>query len=105
MIKIEDLSVSINDRKILDNFKSDKLSMCLDICHLQASESYMQCDFVREGCGRAVIQRDHGAVWMITSMRIIQHSNLRVGDIITYKTYPRIIDGKKYVFYLEITCH
>jgi endonuclease IV len=28
--------------KILDNFKSDKLSMCLDICHLQASESYMK---------------------------------------------------------------
>lgn len=64
--------------------------------------SYMQCDFVREGCGRAVIQRDHGAVWMITSMRIVQHSNLRVGDIINYKTYPRVIDGKKYVFYLEI---
>lgn len=64
--------------------------------------SYMQCDFVREGCGRAVIQKDLGAVWMITSMRIIQYSNLVVGDIITYRTYPRVIDGKKYVFYLEI---
>ena len=31
--------------RILDAVKSDKLSMCLDICHLQASESYMQCDF------------------------------------------------------------
>lgn len=30
--------------KILDNFKSEKLSMCLDICHLQASESFMKCD-------------------------------------------------------------
>ena len=30
--------------KIFDNFKSDKLSMCLDICHLQASESYMKQD-------------------------------------------------------------
>lgn len=64
--------------------------------------SHMQCDFVHDGCGRAVIQQDHGAVWMITSMRIVQHSNLRVGDVINYKTYPRIIDGKKYVFYIEI---
>ena len=31
--------------RILDAVKSDKLSMCLDICHLQASESYMQCNF------------------------------------------------------------
>ena len=31
--------------RILDAVKSDKLSMCLDICHLQASESYMQSDF------------------------------------------------------------
>ena len=64
--------------------------------------SYMQSDFVHDGCGRAVIQRDHGAVWMINCMRIVQHSNLRVGDIINYKTYPRIIDGKRDVFNIEI---
>lgn len=31
--------------RILDAVKSDKLSMCLDICHLQASESYMLQSF------------------------------------------------------------
>lgn len=64
--------------------------------------SVMQCDFVREGCGRGVLQSQHKAVWMISSMRIFQYANLCVGDIITYKTYPRVIENKKYVFYLEI---
>lgn len=64
--------------------------------------SVMQCDFVRSGCGRGVLQRHHGAVWMISSMRIFQYSNICVGDTITYKTRPRVIEGKKYVFYLEI---
>ena len=64
--------------------------------------SMMQCDFVRCGCGRGVLQREYGAVWMISSMSIRQYANLCVGDIINYKTGPRIIDGKKYVFCLEI---
>lgn len=64
--------------------------------------SVMQCDFVRSGCGRGVLQQHHGAVWMISSMRIFQYSNICVGDTITYKTRPRVIEGKKYVFYLEI---
>ncbi len=64
--------------------------------------SMMQCDFVRSGCGRGVLQKEYGAVWMINSMRIFQYSNICVGDAITYKTFPRIIDGKKYVFYIEI---
>lgn len=64
--------------------------------------SMMQADFVACGIGRAVIQSEHGAVWMISSMEIRQFSNLRVGDEINYKTYPRIIDGKKYVFRIDI---
>ena len=64
--------------------------------------SMMQCDFVHSGCGRSVIQKEHGAVWMISSMSIRQHDDLRVGDTICYKTFPRIIDGKKYVFRIEI---
>ena len=64
--------------------------------------SMMQCDFVRDGVGRGVIQANHGAVWMISSMRIIQYADLCVGDTITYKTRPRVVEGKKYVFYLEI---
>lgn len=64
--------------------------------------SMMQTDFVKSGIGRAVIQSEHGAVWMISSMSIRQHSSLRVGDNIKYVTHPRIIDGKKYVFAIDI---
>ncbi len=64
--------------------------------------SMMQCDFVRCGCGRGVLQSEHNAVWMISSMAIRQKANLCVGDTINYKTYPRIIDGKKYVFRIDI---
>ena len=64
--------------------------------------SMMQCDFVRSGIGRGVIQTEHGAVWMISSMAIRQFEKLCVGDMIDYKTYPRIIDGKKYVFRIDI---
>ena len=42
--------------------------------------SMMQCDFVRDGCGRGVLQQHHGAVWMISSMRIFQYSNICVGQ-------------------------
>lgn len=69
---------------------------------LAHSLSMMQADFVSCGIGRAVIQSEHGAVWMISSMVIRQFSNLCVGDTINYRTYPRIIDGKKYVFRLDI---
>ncbi len=64
--------------------------------------SMMQADFVANGIGRAVIQAEHGAVWMISSMSIRQHDCLRVGDIIKYDTYPRMIDGKKYVCRMDI---
>ena len=64
--------------------------------------SMMQADFVASGIGRAVIQREHSAVWMISSMSIRQHGSLCVGDTIKYVTYPRIIDGKKYVFAIDI---
>jgi len=64
--------------------------------------SMMQADFVASGIGRGVIQAEHNAVWMISSMSIRQHDSLRVGDIIKYVTYPRLIDGKKYVFQIDI---
>jgi len=64
--------------------------------------SMMQADFVANGIGRSVIQAEHGAVWMISSMSIRQHKCLRVGDIIKYVTKPRVIDGKKYVFCIDI---
>lgn len=64
--------------------------------------SVMQCDFVRSGIGRGVIQSAHKAVWMISSMSIRQLANISVGDAIDYRTYPRIIDGKKYIFRIDI---
>ena len=64
--------------------------------------SMMQCDFVNSGIGRTVIRSNHGAVWMISSMSIRQYKSLCVGDTIKYVTYPRIIDGKKYVFRIDI---
>lgn len=64
--------------------------------------SMMQADFVACGIGRGVIQAEHDAVWMISSMSIRQFDGLRVGDTIKYVTFPRIIDGKKYVFCIDI---
>lgn len=72
---------------------SQILSHCLSIT---------QIDIVRDGCSREVILPRLGAVWMISSMRIYQYDNLRPGDEIVYKTFPRVIERNKYIYYVEI---
>lgn len=72
---------------------SQILSHCLSIT---------QIDIVRDGCAREILLRELGAVWMISNMRIYQYDNLRPGDMITYRTFPRVIEKNKYIYYVEI---
>lgn len=64
--------------------------------------SITQIDIVRDGCRRDVLLSRASAVWMISAMRIYQYDNLRPGDRVVYKTFPRVIEGNKYIYYVEI---
>lgn len=59
-------------------------------------------DIKRDGCDRSVIYPALGAVWMISRMRFYQYSQLKVGDVARFHTYPRVIENRRYIFYVEI---
>ena len=58
-------------------------------------------DIHRDGCGREVIYPKLGAVWMISHMRFYQYAPIYCMDKINVRTFPRVIERGRYVFYAE----
>lgn len=59
-------------------------------------------DIELQGCDRTVIEREVGAVWMISRMRFYQFSQVHPWDVLRYHTFPRVIENGRYIFYIEI---
>ena len=43
-----------------------------------------------------------GAVWMASHARLFQYAPIVPGDFLTYRTFPRVIEGNRYIYYVEV---
>ena len=59
-------------------------------------------DMKADGCDGPALERGCGAVWMTSHMRFYQFSPIVPGDMLTYRTFPRVIEGNRYIYYVEI---
>ena len=55
-----------------------------------------------DGCDGPALEKGLGAVWMASHARIFQYAPIASGDFITYRTFPRVIEGNRYIYYVEI---
>ncbi len=81
---------------------------CDRFCQLPPKQILEHClsvtvtDAERDGCGRAAIYKACGAVWMISHMRIVQYAPIGPYEELVYRTFPRVVDGNRYIYYVEI---
>ena len=59
-------------------------------------------DMKADGCDGPALERGCGAVWMASHARIFQYAPIVPGDYLTYRTFPRVIEGNRYIYYVEI---
>lgn len=59
-------------------------------------------DMKADGCDGPALEKGLGAVWMASHARIFQYAPIASGDFITYRTFPRVIEGNRYIYYVEI---
>lgn len=59
-------------------------------------------DVRAEGLDRVNLCAATGAVWMISHMRFYQYAPINASDDLIYKTFPRVIEGNRYIFYVEV---
>ena len=59
-------------------------------------------DMKADGCDGPALERGCGAVWMTSHTRFYQFSPIVPGAMITYRTFPRVIEGNRYIYYVEL---
>ena len=59
-------------------------------------------DMKADGCDGPALESGCGAVWMASHARIFQYAPIVSGDALTYRTFPRVIEGNRYIYYVEI---
>ncbi len=59
-------------------------------------------DMKADGCDGPALEAGCGAVWMASHARFYQYSPIVPGDLLTYRTFPRVIEGNRYIYYVEI---
>ncbi len=59
-------------------------------------------DMEADGCDGPALERGCGAVWMASHVRFYQFAPLVPGDFLTYRTFPRVIEGNRYIYYVEV---
>ena len=60
-------------------------------------------DMKADGCDGPALEAGCGAVWMASHARIFQYAPIVSGDYLTYRTFPRVIEGNRYIYYVEIS--
>ncbi len=60
-------------------------------------------DMKADGCDGPALERGCGAVWMASHARFFQYAPIVPGDLLTYRTFPRVIEGNRYIYYVEIS--
>ena len=69
---------------------------------LRQSLDYILEDIKRDGCDKSTLYPTHEAVWMISRMRFEQKMQIGMWDEVVFKTFPRVIENGRYIFYVEV---
>ena len=69
---------------------------------LRQSLDYILEDIKRDGCDKSILYPTHEAVWMISRMRFEQKMQIGMWDEVVFKTFPRVIENGRYIFYVEV---
>lgn len=88
--------------KTVEMMECDRFGLLPPKQILEHCLSVTVADAERDGCGRAALYEACGAVWMISHMRIVQYVPVRPYEELVYRTFPRIEDGNRYIYSVEI---
>lgn len=59
-------------------------------------------DMKADGCDGPALEAGCGAVWMASHARFFQYAPIVPGDLLTFRTFPRVIEGNRYIYYVEV---
>jgi len=88
--------------KMVENMECDLFHLLPPKQILEHCMSMTLIDMKADGCDGDALEAALGAVWMASHARIFQYSPIRSGDYLTYRTFPRVIEGNRYIYYVEI---
>jgi len=88
--------------KIVENMECDLFRQLPPKQILEHCMSMTLIDMKADGCDGPALEAGCGAVWMASHARIFQYAPIVSGDALTYRTFPRVIEGNRYIYYVEI---
>ncbi len=88
--------------KMVENMECDLYRQLPPKQILEHCMSMTLVDMKADGCDGPALERGLGAVWMASHARIFQYAPIVSGDYLTYRTFPRVIEGNRYIYYVEI---
>ena len=88
--------------KMVENMECDLFRYLPPKQILEHCMSMTLIDMKADGCDGPALESALGAVWMASHARIFQYMPIVSGDYLTYRTFPRVIEGNRYIYYVEI---
>lgn len=88
--------------KMVENMECDLFHLLPPKQILEHCMSMTLIDMKADGCDGDALEAALGAVWMASHARIFQYAPIGSGDYLTYRTFPRVIEGNRYIYYVEI---
>ena len=88
--------------KMVENMECDLFRYLPPKQILEHCMSMTLIDMKADGCDGPALEAALGAVWMASHARIFQYMPIVSGDYLTYRTFPRVIEGNRYIYYVEI---
>ena len=88
--------------KMVENMECDLFRQLPPKQILEHCMSMTLIDMKADGCDGDALEKALGAVWMASHARIFQYAPIASGDYLTYRTFPRVIEGNRYIYYVEI---
>ena len=88
--------------KMVENMECDIYHLLPPKQILEHCMSMTLIDMKADGCDGDALEKGLGAVWMASHARIFQYAPIASGDYLTYRTFPRVIEGNRYIYYVEL---
>ena len=79
--------------KMVENMECDLFHLLPPKQILEHCMSMTLIDMKADGCDGDALEAQLGAVWMASHARIFQYAPIGSGDYLTYRTFPRVIEG------------
>ncbi len=88
--------------KLVENMECDLYRQLPPKQILEHCMSMTLIDMKADGCDGPALEAGCGAVWMASHARIFQYAPIVSGDELRYRTFPRVIEGNRYIYYVEV---